>query len=151
MVGYVFNKLIHQMKVTIGIAVVSPRLACFTKDGQEVMFCDTGRVRRRPVNMATLLLVSVLVAHLLHFESEINKGKKRHSRNATVIWHGGGSLALPVVRNSMLAAKTAGAACQKVGRIARAVPPRILEVQLSYCSLCFLFRKRLYLLYEKIF
>jgi hypothetical protein len=85
----------------------------FYEGGQEVMFCDTGRVRTRPVNMATLLLVSVLVAHLLHFESEINKGKKRHSRNATVIWQGGGSLAL-------LAAKTARAACQKVGRIARA-------------------------------
>ena len=53
------------------------------------------------------VLLSVLVAHLVNLESEINEGRNRHNRDATVIWHAKGPSALSVVRNVMHGAKIA--------------------------------------------
>ena len=53
------------------------------------------------------MLLSVLVAHLVNLESEINEGTNRHNRNATVIWHAKGPLALSVLRNVTHGAKIA--------------------------------------------
>jgi hypothetical protein len=64
-------------------------------------------VLRRCVCGKWQVLLSVLVARLVNLQSEINEGKNRHNRNATVIWHARGPLALCVVRNVTHGAKIA--------------------------------------------
>jgi hypothetical protein len=53
------------------------------------------------------MVLYILVAHLVNLESEINEGKNRHNRSATVIWHAKGPSALSVVRNVTRGAKIA--------------------------------------------